>query len=269
MKNRKQKSNGYRFLWFFTGMLVMLFICGLLFLKKRVTIVTNGSQSESIVVTNDSKNDNKKPSKPHHADPAHNKTHNTDSTTNDQYDFYTMLPKMQVKQPAPPPAPQAPAPAPKPTKPLANAEQAMLAPQQQAPAATTQAASNQTAAAPATSTLSSNAALQAQTTPASPAQTTAQPAEAPSPAPAATPPAAAPKYAVVAGETDNPTDADSLRAQLILTGAKNIKIQKYMANGTAKYRVIIGRFYTSQAEATAASKQLANDSIQTKVITLS
>jgi cell division protein FtsN len=265
MKNRKQKSNGHRFLWFFTGMLVMLFICGLLFLKKRVTFV-NGSQSESIIIANDSKNESKKPSKAHHADPAHNKTHTSDTTTNDQYDFYTMLPNMQVKQPSAPATAPSPEPAPKPTKPLANAEQAMLAPQQQAPT-TGQASPSQTATA--TPIPSVNNAPQVQAAPASsPTQTTAQPVTSPS-TPAATPTATAAKYAVVAGETDSPTDADSLRAQLILSGVKNIKIQKYTANGSTKYRVIVGRLYTSQNEANAASKQLASSSVQTKVITIS
>lgn len=246
----------------------MLFICGLLFLKKRVTVVVNGQQPASVSVSNV----DGKPAAavtPHHADNALNKPHNakpTDATTSEQYDFYTMLPKMQVKEaPSNVPASATPAPTPKPTKPLASAEQAMLAPQTSnsnpstattAPSAPTTA--NETSTAEFEAPAPADTAPQAIAPVSTPTITTTTAG-----APATPPPT--PKYVVVAGSANSASEADALRAQLVLNGVDHIHLKKV----DDKYLVIIGKLYSNKADATKAAQVLSNNGVNATITPLS
>ncbi len=218
MSNNSPGSS--KFLWFFTGVLITFFACGLLFLKKRITVIKE-PQTEAIVITNTAQPPKTNTSKALEA---------TAPNEHDQYDFYTMLPKMQVKQALPPASPAtAPAP-PKPTKPLAAAEQSMLSPQQ---------TNNNTAVI-----------------------TTA----APTPTSVPTPPPPPSKFIIVAGTFDDHAGADALKAQLLLSGVDQIKIQNVTQNGATKYRVVIGGIYTSKLEAKKALQQLQANGVSGKIL---
>lgn len=260
-KKNATPSNSHRFLWLITGLLIGIFACCLTFLKKQVVIVENSQQQpQSIAIT--SQTPAHEVAKKHKEKAASSKSTNGNDGGGDQYDFYTMLPQMQVKQAAPATTPATPAaPAPKPTKPLAAAEQSMLAPQQIAQAQTSTKTNPQPAvqAAPSVPATTTPAPASATATAATPTNITTPAAsktnETTTPSATAAKPVVKSSFTVVAGDFNDYDKADSRKAELFLAGLDKAKIEKYTKNGATWYRVTVGT-YSSQAKAKLALQQL-------------
>lgn len=222
-KNRRYaapSSKKHPILWMLTGLLIGIFICSLFFLKKKVVVVEKPAEPTQTASAHQLKHKIKTPDnkKPH-------------TETAEQYDFYTMLPKMQSNQTEAPPA----APPPHPTKPLALAEQSMLSPETKPETVATPAPINtehtQTAASP----------VVQKNTVASPTNT-----ETVTPSPSK-------KYIVVSGDFDHYEAADAKKAELVLAGITHAKVESYSSNGTTHYRLNLG----SYANKTHANKIVA------------
>ena len=219
-------SKKHPVLWMLTGLLIGIFVCSLFFLKKKVAVVTeNPPEQTQPAPAHQLK---------HKLNTADNKKNHTETT--DQYDFYTMLPKMQSNQAE---APAAATPPPRPTKPLALAEQSMLSPETkpEAEATSTPSPSNTRTAQTAT-----NSTVQKNPT-------------ASSPNPEPVPPPANKKYIVVTGDFDHYEAADAQKAELVLAGITHAKVESYMKNNTAHYRINLGS-YSNKANATKVLGQL-------------
>jgi len=212
-------SKKHPILWMFTGLLIGIFICSLFFLKKKIVVAPENSleQTQATTPTHQAKHKLKIPD--------NKKTH---PEATDQYDFYTMLPKMQSNQ-SETPAPAAPAA--HPTKPLAVAEQSMLSPETKPELAST------APTAIATPTQNSTTKTSVTETPA----TTTAPANK--------------KYLVVTGDFDRYEAADAQKAELVLAGITHTKIESYKQNGTTRYRINLGS-YSNKANATKILGQL-------------
>jgi hypothetical protein len=229
----KAKSNKHPVLWMLTGLLIGVFVCSLTFLKKKEAVVADHPEQTQTALAS-------KAVVKHKTKGQESKKNHDEST--EQYDFYTMLPKMQSNQSGAQPETPAPAPAPKPTKPLAVAEQSMLSPGTKP---------DVTAAAPPPP--------QQQTppsapTPQAPAATQANAADS-SGSTVTTPAPQAKKYTVTAGSFDRYDQADAEKATLVLAGITHAKIQPYASNGSTHYRLNLGSF-SSKAAATKILDQL-------------
>lgn len=225
------RTNKHPVLWLLTGLLIGIFICSLTFLKKKPVIIDRPEQQPAVTTA-------EKPSKQKLKIQDNKKSH-VDST--EQYDFYTMLPKMQSNQTGAQPAVAAPPPA-KPTKPLAVAEQSMLSPGTKPDDSTEQAAPADPT--PQVATHSSTP------TP------TAEPISTPTPAK---------KYTVVAGDFNHYEQADAQKAELVLAGITHAKIESYSSNGTAHYRLNLGN-YPNKAAATKIVEQLKSAQLNGSII---
>lgn len=171
-----------------------------------------------------------------------------------KYDFYTLLPGSEVAVPpeaVPPPAkPQPPATV------VATKEEAEKIDTQRALTAL----SGQTPPPPAvvkpttpatTPAANQVATAQKQALPQTPANPTAPAKPTPPPAVAAT------QYYLQAGSFRKQTDADHLRAQIIMMG-QNARVESGTVRDETWYRVMVGP-YGDRAKASAAQKQLAGN----------
>jgi len=240
-KNQRTMSKKLGLLWLITGILIGLFISSLSFLKKHTTVV-EGKTVTARHETVETSPDASKNAKP--VPVVHKKVATTSGadTTNDQYDFYTMLPKMQVKQTNGADNTSATTTSPSPEKPkksLASAEESMLSPH--APAAPTAAA-----AAPIAPT--------AINTPAA-APTSSSPTLAPVAPPAHTANTATTRYHLILGSFNNYKEADALKAQLLLAGIEKTRIDRITKNNVKWYRVTLGP-YPSEAKARHALAEI-------------
>ena len=290
MKRPAAKSSGSKalgVLWLLTGILIGLFVASLLFLKKHVTVVQQNDQvtTETVAtapaVAAPATVPSKEAAKPkHHPAAAHKEA---PTASGDQYDFYTMLPKMQVGQSASSAStasePTSPAASAKPTKPLADAEQSMLNHVAAGTATNTAVGGSATGQASVAVTASASA-----TTTAAPVATTT----AESPTPVAPPPVVTPKakpapaskpavsksmtettshYQVVVGSYNHADEADAQKAALTLAGFDHIRVQKSTKNNVMWYRVYLGN-YQNKEEAEKVLNRLQenqfNGTIQTK-----
>lgn len=240
--SRRSSSGGFGWLWLITGLLLGLFGASLFFLKKHVVIV---EESQAVAASSanpapvagaptPSKVKTKLVTKKAATDGA------TANSSDVKYDFYTMLPKMQVQNGST--QDNATPPPPKPTKPLAEAEQSMLTAQSMA-----------TAAPPAAATPSTTAATATSPTPATKAAS-ATPATKTAVAPVS--PTATNNYLVDLGSFDNFEKADARKASLIMAGISNAKIESTIKDGVTWYRVIVGPFKNrASAEKVLATAQ--------------
>lgn len=172
-----------------------------------------------------------------------------------KYDFYTLLPGSEV---AVPPEAVPPAQTQKPQTPptvVATKEEAEKIDTQRALAALSGQNPPPPAvvkpATPATPPATQVASAQKQALPQAPASDTAPAKPTPPPAVAAT------QYYLQAGSFRKQTDADHLRAQIIMMG-QNARVESGTVRDETWYRVMVGP-YGDRAKASAAQKQLAGN----------
>lgn len=167
-----------------------------------------------------------------------------------KYDFYTLLPGSEVVVPpdaVPPPAqPQKP-----PTVVATPEEAAKIDTQRALTALSGQTPPPPAVVKPATPAANQVASVQKQALPQAPASDTAPAKPTPPPAVAAT------QYYLQAGSFRKQTDADHLRAQIIMMG-QNARVESGTVRDETWYRVMVGP-YGDRAKASAAQKQLAGN----------
>ncbi len=281
------KASPFRLLWLVVGILVGVFISSLMFLKKNVTIVTNGAQTE---ITN--------PPQPKTISPHAGKTNNhsvapvkptsPETVSSDQYDFYTMLPNMQVnKNNATPngvtssaqvttatkipttaantaPSGEAATPTPpnKPLKSLDAAEQSLLAGKNKGmlPPPDSNLATASPTSTPASKTPTATNVPTA-VSPSTPPLPTSNKKTTPSTAtvtkkikPVAATPSSKTRYSITLGTFNSASDADGRKAELALAGFDHVKVQNFDKNGVTWYRVVIDNFRTEDQAKTALNK---------------
>ena len=189
------------------------------------------------------------------AQPATPKPAEAEKPAATQYDFYTLLPGSEV---AVPPEAVPPAQTQKPQTPptvVATKEEAEKIDTQRALAALSGQNPPPPAvvkpATPATPPATQVASAQKQALPQAPASDTAPAKPTPPPAVAAT------QYYLQAGSFRKQTDADHLRAQIIMMG-QNARVESGTVRDETWYRVMVGP-YGDRAKASAAQKQLAGN----------
>jgi cell division protein FtsN len=242
-RTSKSSSNGYRFLWLLTGLLIGIFACSLTFLKKKVVVLDSREEVKSDLVNKENPSTATSPKTKHHKLKAKAEESKANSENTEHYDFYTMLPQMHANQNnQAADATTSSEKIPKPTKPLAVAEQSMLSPNNK------------------TVTVNSNSDTQPAAAVPKPSENTQATTEASTATPS-------PKtnFIVTAGDFSTYDQADAHKAELVLSGIENSTIEKYSKNGTVRYQIVLGH-YKNQAKAMQSLQKLQAEHINGKVI---